>query len=356
MKAIAIHRDESRPRVLDKPRPEPGPDEALVRTLRVGVDGTDREVIDGAHGGFPAGEDHLVLGHEAVGVVVDGGETGPSEGSVVVPLVRRPRTAVGEAYAARDELDMAPPEAVVERGIDGAHGFMTEYFVSPTAMLVEVPSRLADAAFLVEPLSITAKALDHARASRSAFDWRPESAIVLGTGSLGLLALASLSAFDRQYCLGRRSRPDPAIDVIDRLGATYVDSRETPVRELADAIEPMDLVYEATGDAKHAFETVDALAPNGVGVLLGLPDPWTFDVDGGQLHRDLVLRNKAVIGSVNAGRRHVEAAVETLDALPEWFIDAVVTDIVVPDAVAQAFDPDEKTIKTAVEFHTHEKR
>jgi len=52
------------------------------------------------------------------------------------------------------------------------------------------------------------------------------------------------SEFDRSYRLGRRDQPDPTVDIIERLGATYVDSRETPVEELAGAYEPMDLVYE----------------------------------------------------------------------------------------------------------------
>lgn len=38
------------------------------------------------------------------------------------------------------------------------------------------------------------------------------------------------------------------------------------------AHEPIDFVYEATGYAKHAFESIDALAPNGVAALLGIPE------------------------------------------------------------------------------------
>jgi threonine dehydrogenase-like Zn-dependent dehydrogenase len=226
--------------------------------------------------------------------------------------------------------------------------------------LVELPPALAEWGFLVEPLSIAEKALEHARATRSAFDWRPESAVVLGTGSLGLLTLARLSApesaFDRRYALGRRSRPDPTIAVVDRLDATYVDSRETPVSDLASAVEPMDLVYEATGHAKHAVEAVDALAPNGVAALLGLPEPWTFEFDGGGLHRDLVMGNRALVGSVNAGPRHFRAAVETLADLPDWLPEAIVTDVVGVDDIHLAFDTGERTIKTAVEFHDHEER
>ena len=53
MNAVVVQRSESAPTVVDLPRPEPGPGEVLVRTLRVGVDGTDQAVIEGNHGAIP---------------------------------------------------------------------------------------------------------------------------------------------------------------------------------------------------------------------------------------------------------------------------------------------------------------
>jgi threonine dehydrogenase-like Zn-dependent dehydrogenase len=280
----------------------------------------------------------------------------------------RQSTAEGtNDYFERGEPDMAPPEACVERGIDGAHGFMAEYFTSPARFLVPVPDDLAEWGFLVEPISIFEKAIEHADASRSAFDWNPESGLVLGNGSLGLLTLAMLDqrGYERIYCLGRRDRPDPTIDVIEELGATYVDSRRTPVPEIPDAHEPMDFVYEATGYAKHAFECIDALAPGGVGALLGVPEPWEFEVDGGRLHKEFVMNNKALVGSVNSNVAHFEAAVETLADLPAWVLDDLVTGVHGLDDYEAAFATDanrssastetqsrndETTIKTALQL------
>ncbi|MFC6716644.1 glucose 1-dehydrogenase [Natrialbaceae archaeon GCM10025810] len=357
MDAIAVEPGTGEPELIELPVPEPAPGEALVKTLRVGIDGTDHEVIRGVHGDVPAGDARLVLGHEAVGVVEEPNGTDLEAGQYVVPTVRRPPqgTETNE-YFERGEADMAPDGEYVERGIVGAHGFMAEYVTSPAEFLVPIPEHLAPLGFLVEPISITEKALEHAYATRSAFEWRPESAIVLGNGSLGLLTLAMFAktiGYERTYCLGRRDRPDPSIDIIEELGGTYVDSRETPVSEIPAAYEPMDLVYEATGYAKHAFETVEALAPNGVAALLGVPGDWTFEVDGGRLHRELVLHNKALVGSVNSNRRHFESAIDTLAELPEWFLEALVTEvrrIEGPDDVAAAFADDDTTIKTAVEF------
>jgi threonine dehydrogenase-like Zn-dependent dehydrogenase len=358
MRAVAVRRDDRTPRVIEKPRPDPSTGEVLVRTLRVGVDGTDHDVIDGTHGGFPAGDDHVVLGHEAVGVVEDGNGTGFDAGDLVVPTVRRAPNGTNE-YFDRGEPDFAPEGEYVERGIVGAHGFMAEFFTSPAECLVEVPPELADLGFLVEPVSVSEKALELADAARSSFDWSPSSAIVLGNGSLGLLTLAMLEAdgrFERTYCLGRRDRPDPTIDLLEAVGATYVDSRETPVDALPAAHEAMDLVYEATGHARHAFECVEALAPNGVAALLGVPDDWTFEVDGGRLHRELVLHNKALVGSVNSGVGQFEAAVDTLRTLPDWFLEDLVTGVYRLDELDRAFADDDRTIKTAVQLHEHEER
>ncbi|MFC6823633.1 glucose 1-dehydrogenase [Halopelagius fulvigenes] len=359
MKAIAIRRGETKPTLVDVPRPAPDDGEVLVQTLRVGIDGTDHEVVRGTHGGYPTDEDYQILGHEAVGVVVDATTTDFEEGDLVVPTVRRPPAVGSNTYFDRDEPDMAPAGEYVERGIAGAHGYMAEFFTSPERYLVSVPEEFAEYGFLVEPISNSEKAVEHAFASRSAFEWTPESALVLGNGPLGLLTLAMLNqdrgpykSFDRTYCLGRRDRPDPTIDIIERLGATYVDSRTTPVPDIPTEYEPQDFIYEATGYAKHAFEVIEALAPSGVAALLGIPEDWTFDVDGGSLHRDIVLENKALLGSVNSHVPHFEAAKESLAEFPDWFVDELITGVYPPEAAERAFETDDGVIKTVIEFDT----
>src|SRR4030065_72346 len=80
MKAIAvipgkpnsIHlRDVPKPRVEDVP----GGRGVLVKVLRVGVDGTDKEINAAEYGQAPEGYDFLVTGHECMGRVV---EVGPN--------------------------------------------------------------------------------------------------------------------------------------------------------------------------------------------------------------------------------------------------------------------------------------
>jgi len=344
MNAVVVGRDGA-PRLVDRPRPEPGPGEALIRVHRVGIDGTDHEVIAGTHGGI---ENSMVLGHEAVGTVVDPNGTEFEAGETVVPTVRRPPGTRNKHFR-RGQPDMAPIDQTVECGIDGADGFMAEYVAVPSQYLVRIPESLAPYGFLVEPLSITAKALELAYASREPFTWDRERALVLGTGSLGLLTLPVLEEqFEAVYCLGRRDRDDPAVELAREMGATYVDSRETAVDEIPEVHAPMDLVYEATGHAPHAVQSVSALAPNGVAALLGVPENDTAEVEIGQLHRELVLGNRAVVGSVNAGFSHFEQAVAWLDSFPASVRAAFTEHVFSVTEFESALDSD--AIKAAVEM------
>ena len=53
----------------------------LVKTLKVGVDATDREINDALYGNAPAGYEFLVIGHECFGIVTEvGSEVKKGEG------------------------------------------------------------------------------------------------------------------------------------------------------------------------------------------------------------------------------------------------------------------------------------
>src|ERR671933_857850 len=69
----------------------------LVEVLRVGVDGTDKEINDAEYGAAPPGDDFLVIGHENFGRVVEVGPNVPDTirpGGFVVASVRRPGTSI----------------------------------------------------------------------------------------------------------------------------------------------------------------------------------------------------------------------------------------------------------------------
>ncbi|MDR4479605.1 MAG: alcohol dehydrogenase catalytic domain-containing protein [Nitrospira sp.] len=77
-----------KPSVHDIPN-EPG---VLVQVLRVGVDGTDKEINAAEYGAAPPGEEFFVIGHECLGSVMEVGRH-VSElipGDYVFPTLRRP--------------------------------------------------------------------------------------------------------------------------------------------------------------------------------------------------------------------------------------------------------------------------
>ena len=57
-------------RIDEVPEPPAADGDILVRTVALGICGTDREIVSGAYGEAPPGEARLVLGHESLGEVI----------------------------------------------------------------------------------------------------------------------------------------------------------------------------------------------------------------------------------------------------------------------------------------------
>src|SRR6266511_4565247 len=98
MKAVAVYPGKPNSiHLCDVPDPNvkdiAGGRGVLVKVLRVGVDGTDKEINAAEYGAAPPGDDFLIIGHESLGRVVDVGPSVPDTirpGTYVVASVRRP--------------------------------------------------------------------------------------------------------------------------------------------------------------------------------------------------------------------------------------------------------------------------
>jgi glucose 1-dehydrogenase len=78
-------------RLDDVPEPRAEDGAILVRTLALGVCGTDHEILEGLYGTAPPGEQRLILGHESLGIVEEAPkESGFAPGDRAVGIVRRP--------------------------------------------------------------------------------------------------------------------------------------------------------------------------------------------------------------------------------------------------------------------------
>ncbi len=280
--------------------PEPevrSPSQVLVRIHEVGVCGTDRELASFRLGFPPPGEQRLVIGHEALGQVIAAGAAVRRlrRGDWVVPMVRRPcRPPCPSCARGRRDLCISP--GMRERGIFGLHGYMCEYAVDEEDDLVPVPASLAERAVLIEPLSVVEKAV--ATALRL-HEPGAATALVLGAGPIGILAALVLQRRGLAVAVHSLEPPDhPRAVLLGQAGIEYrhqLGSRQA------------DIVIEATGAADSAVAGIELLAPLGVAVILGAPDaPGLFPF------RRLIVGNRCVVGSVNAGPEAFSAAVEDL--------------------------------------------
>ena len=75
-----------------------------------------------------------------------------------------------------------------ERGIKELHGFGAEQWRVEPEFVVRVDPALGDAAVLLEPASVVAKAWDHIERITARSPVRPRRALVTGAGPIGLLA------------------------------------------------------------------------------------------------------------------------------------------------------------------------
>src|ERR671929_828243 len=158
MKAIAVTPGKAGSvHLVETPNPKvgdvPGGRGVLVRVLRVGVDGTDREINAAEYGGAPEGFDFLVIGHESFGRVeaVGPNVTFLRPGDFVVATVRRPGHSIYDAIGLQD---MTTDDTYYERGINLLHGYLAEYYVEDAGYMVKIPQGLKDVAVLLEPFTV----------------------------------------------------------------------------------------------------------------------------------------------------------------------------------------------------------
>ncbi len=309
MKAVAVFPGKQDSiHLADLPEPDvkdvPDGRGVLVGVLRVGVDGTDKEINDAEYGAAPEGYDFLVTGHESFGRVLEVGRNvrDVEPGDYVVATVRRPGDSI---YDRIGTSDMTTDETYRERGINLLHGYLTERYVDDTEFIVGVPAALNEIGVLLEPISIVEKGIEQAyEIQRRLKVWRPARAAVAGAGTLGLLATLALRLRGLDVTTLARTRP-PTLnsELVEALGARYLSTREVPLVEAAETYGPFDVVFEA----------MEALGKNGVLVLTGISGgDQEIEVPGDRIMLNFVLGNKVAVGTVNANRSYFESGVRDM--------------------------------------------
>ena len=316
----------------------------LVKVLRVGIDGTDKEINAAEYGTAPAGYDFLVTGHEGFGRVeaVGPNVTELKPGDYVVATVRRPGHSIYDLIGTND---MTTDDVYYERGINLLHGFLTEYYVDDAEYIVRVPGALREVGVLLEPFTVVQKGITQAfEAQRRLKVWHPKRAAVMGAGTIGLLAALSLKLRGLDVTVfARQPKPNLRSELLEDLGVHYLTTDEISIPEAAKKFGAFDLVFEATGNSGVVFDSMLAVAKNGALVLSSVTGgDRMVQVPADKINLEFVLGNKLMVGTVNANREYFESGVRDLALAeaqyPGWLKRLLTHPVKGLGNFAQAFD------------------
>ena len=168
---------------------------------------------------------------------------------------------------------------------------------------------------LLEPTTVVEKGIAQAyEIQRRLRVWRPRKAAVMGAGTIGLLAALALRLRGLEVTVfGRTAAPYLNSDLVQQLGARYESTVSTPILDGAGQYGPFDLIFEATGASSVVFESMRALAKNGVLVLSSVTGgDRMIEVPADRINLEFVLGNKVMVGTVNANREYFEMGVKDM--------------------------------------------
>ncbi|MXZ80394.1 MAG: alcohol dehydrogenase catalytic domain-containing protein [Gammaproteobacteria bacterium] len=257
----------------EEPDPVPAQGESVVRIQNVGICGSDMHAY--------LGHDErrvppLILGHEAVGTIVEGSRSGRRV--VLNPLI----TCMCCNYCLSGRQNLCPDRDLIGMYRPGA---FAEMIAIPERNLIDVPEGMdSTKAALTEPGATALHAVTLAENAVS----RPISecsTLVIGAGSVGLLTAlvlkdkGALAEISETNPLRRRT-------VLEHTDCTVFDPQDS-----LPAADTYDLVFDAVGNSRTRDTAVASVRPGGVVVHIGL-----MDNQGGIDTRRLTLQEITFIG------------------------------------------------------------
>jgi threonine dehydrogenase-like Zn-dependent dehydrogenase len=346
MRAITIDPGvEDSARLEEMPEPDPSEGAILVDGVALGICGTDAEIVRGDYGEAPPRAARLILGHESLGRVAAAPEgSGFAPGDLVVGIVRRPDPEPCPSCAA-GEWDFCRNGRYTERGIKALHGYGSERWRIEPEFAVKLDPDLGLLGVLMEPTTVVAKAWEQIDRIAQRATIAPQRVLVTGAGPIGLLA----ALLGRQRGLDvhvlDRATDGPKPGLVRDLGGHYFAGGVT------DLDPPPDVIVEATGASQVVVDAMGHTAPNGIVCLTGISSGGhCIKLDAGVLNREIVLENDVVFGSVNANRRHYEAAAAALAAADRAWLERLITRRVPLDSWRDALARRDGDIKVVVDL------
>ncbi|MCF8366657.1 MAG: glucose 1-dehydrogenase [Bacteroidales bacterium] len=347
MKAITVEpKKPGTARLMEMPEPDSGDGSILVEAIAVGVCGTDVEIVEGKYGWAPPGLEHLILGHESLGRVIDPGNSKRfQKGDLVVGIVRRP-DPIPCPNCAVGEWDMCRNGLYTERGIKEIHGFMSERWRIEPEYAIKIDPSLGILGVLLEPTTVVTKALEQiGMIGRRSF-YEPRTVLVTGAGPIGLLAALSLKVFGiEDIHVVDRMESGLKPDLVRELGATYHSCN------VADLSFEPDAIIECTGVGQVIAQSIQKISPNGIVCLTGVGHGGVMNQSSiADIAAAAVLRNNVIVGSVNANKRQWYRAGLTLARADKSWLAKLITRREKPEYFMNALARTPDDIKVIIQF------
>lgn len=271
---------EGRVEVRERPVPEPGRGELLLRVEAAGLCGSDRGAWRDGNGVTP--------GHETAGRVAAAGD-GTSAAVGVLGAVFL------VAYCGRCERCRAGSRGacLAKEGMLGfdRDGGLADFVLVPERCFLPVAGdRTAEEAVLL--LDTTSTAL-HAARRGGAGDAPPPTAAIIGAGPLGLGCALVLGALGVGRVVSIDLMPY-RLALAERIGAVPVRAGPDALRAATEAAGGRPaLVIEASGSPAGQRLAVDLVGTGGRVVFVG-HSPSTLEIG---VSRDLIVRETGLVGS-----------------------------------------------------------
>lgn len=269
MKALVLTKYRSL-ELQDLPRPEPGPDEVLIRVQACGICGSDVHGYDGSTGRrIPP----LVMGHEAAGVVADIGSD-----VVGFPIGQRvtfdSTLSCGRCFfCARGQVNLCDARQVlgVSCGDYRRAGAFAEFVSVPARIIYPLPDSLSfEKAAMIEAISVAVHAVAITPIQLN------DTAVIVGAGMIGLLTLqaARLAGCQRIIAVDvdeSRLQVAKSLGATDLILASQHDVPET-VRQWT-AKRGADVSFECVGNTATVQSAIESTRKGGTVTLVGNLSP-----------------------------------------------------------------------------------
>ncbi|MCK4548325.1 MAG: alcohol dehydrogenase catalytic domain-containing protein [Candidatus Eisenbacteria sp.] len=268
MARMAILTEPGKIVIEDRPAPEIGPREALVRVRYAGVCGTDLAIYSGS---YPVPLP-VVLGHEFCGEVVKVGAEAPDEwlGRTVTAEINNTCLSYAVPHPCK-ACASGLPNHCRKRTVTGiicADGAFQEYMKVPAANLHELPGDLDPlAGAFVEPMAAAIQTFELAPIESG------QTVVVLGAGRLGILVIGVAHLRGARVIALSRHRED--LELARAFGAdeAWLAEKPDPVRALHECTGGLGapVVVEATGSPDGLKTALLLVAPRGTIALKSTP-------------------------------------------------------------------------------------